>query len=155
MVPGFVRGAAAALERFGSGRVSWREVIEPAIELADEGFTVYPYLYRLWMPATERMRNFLESLDGPAVLGATEACAEIYLHPDGSVYEVGETLVQRDYARTLRLLAERGPDEFYEGEIGQTIAARLRRARRAALARGPAALRGGRRRSGRRRRSTI
>jgi gamma-glutamyltranspeptidase/glutathione hydrolase len=44
MVPGFVRGAAEALDRFGSGRVSWREVIEPAIELAEGGFRIYPYL---------------------------------------------------------------------------------------------------------------
>jgi len=123
MVPGFVRGAAAALELFGSGRISWSETIEPAIELAENGFTVYPYLYRLWMPRTERMRNFLESLDGPVVLGQTQACAEIYLHEDGSVYEVGERLVQRDYARALRRLAECGPDEFYEGEIAREIAA--------------------------------
>jgi len=127
MVPGFVRGAAEALQRFGSGRISWRDVIEPAITLAEEGFTVYPYLYRLWMPRTERMRNFLESLDGPAVLGHTQACREIYLHADGSVFEIGETLVQRDYARTLQLLAERGPDEFYEGEIARQIAADFER----------------------------
>jgi gamma-glutamyltranspeptidase/glutathione hydrolase len=122
MVPGFVRGAAEALRRFGSGRVSWRDVIEPSIVLAEEGFTVYPYLYRLWMPRTERMRNFLESLDGPTVLGHTPACAEIYLRPDGSVYEIGDRLVQHDYASTLRLLADRGADEFYEGEIAQRIA---------------------------------
>ena len=122
MVPGFIRGAAEALSRFGSGRVAWRDVIEPAIALAEEGFVVYPYLYRLWMPRTERMRNFLESLDGPAVLGHTQACSEIYLHTDGSVYEIGETLVQRDYAATLRRLAESGPDDFYEGEIARQIA---------------------------------
>jgi gamma-glutamyltranspeptidase/glutathione hydrolase len=122
MVPGFVRGAADALERFGSRRISWREAIEPAIALAEDGFSVYPYLYRLWMPRTERMRNFLESLDGPTVLGRTHACSEIYLRPDGSVYEIGEILVQRDYAQTLRLLADRGPDEFYEGEIARRIA---------------------------------
>jgi gamma-glutamyltranspeptidase / glutathione hydrolase len=122
MVPGFVYGAAEALERFGSGSISWREVIEPAIVLAEEGFSVYPYLYRLWMPRTERMSNFLESLDGPTVLGHTRACAEIYLHGDGSVYEIGDWLVQRDYASTLQLLVDRGPADFYEGEIGRTIA---------------------------------
>lgn len=122
MVPGFIRGAAEALSRFGSGRVGWREVIEPAITLAEEGFRVYPYLYRLWMPATERMRNFLESLDGPAVLGHTDACREIYLRSNGTVFAIGDKLVQTDYARTLEALAERGPDDFYEGEIGRRIA---------------------------------
>jgi gamma-glutamyltranspeptidase/glutathione hydrolase len=121
MVPGFVRGAEAALIRFGSGRLSWKQLIQPSIRLAAEGFEVYPYLYRLWMPRTERMVNFLESLDGPAVLGHTPACRSIYLHPDGRVYEIGERLVQRDYACTLERLAEQGPAEFYEGETAQMM----------------------------------
>lgn len=126
MIPGFVRGAEAALARFGSGRISWKRVIQPAIRLAREGFRVYPYLYRLWMPRTERMINFLESLDGPAVLGHTPASRSVYLHPDGRVYEIGETLVQADYARTLKRIATQGPDEFYEGETAQLMVADFR-----------------------------
>jgi gamma-glutamyltranspeptidase/glutathione hydrolase len=122
MVPGFIRGAQAALERFGSGRVSWQQVIEPAAQLAEEGFEVYPYLYRIWMPRTPHMASFLESLDGPAVLGHTDACRAIYLHSDGSVYEVGERLFQHDYAATLRRIAEHGPDDFYTGAIGRAMA---------------------------------
>jgi gamma-glutamyltranspeptidase / glutathione hydrolase len=122
MTPGFVRGAHEAFARFGSGRVGWRQLIEPAIALAGEGFEVYPYLYRLWMPRTERMVNFLESEEGTTVLGFTPACREIYLHPDGSVYEIGERLVQRDYARTLERIADQGPDEFYEGETARRMA---------------------------------
>ena len=117
MVPGFVRGAHLAFTRFGSGRVSWREVIEPAIRLAAEGFLVYPYLYRLWM-----QNGFLEFGDGPRILGFTQASSDIYLH-NGRVYEIGEQLIQADYARTLERVAEQGPDEFYEGETGQRIAA--------------------------------
>jgi gamma-glutamyltranspeptidase/glutathione hydrolase len=123
MTPGFVRGAYEALTRFGSGAVGWRRVIEPAIALAAEGFEVYPYLYRLWMPRTEHMSNFLESEEGTTVLGFTPACAEIYLHSDGSVYEVGERLVQRDYAATLERIAERGPDEFYVGATARRMVA--------------------------------
>jgi gamma-glutamyltranspeptidase / glutathione hydrolase len=122
MIPGFIRGAQAALDRFGSGRVSWPQVIEPAARLAEEGFEVYPYLYRIWMPRTPHMASFLESLDGPTVLGHTDACRAIYLHDDGSVYEVGERLFQPDYAGTLRRLAEYGPDDFYTGAIGRAIA---------------------------------
>lgn len=122
MIPGFIRGAHEAFRRFGSGRVSWRQLIEPAIALARDGFEVYPYLYRLWMPRSERMLSFLESEDGPTVLSQTPACAAIYLHPDGSVYEVGERLVQADYGRTLERIAENGPREFYEGETAQRMA---------------------------------
>lgn len=123
MTPGFVRGAYEAFARFGSGRLSWRQLIEPAIALAADGFDVYPYLYRLWMPRSDRMPSFLESEDGPTVLGFTPACREIYLHPDGSVYEIGDRLVQTDYARTLQRIADHGPDEFYTGETAQRMAA--------------------------------
>lgn len=121
MVPGFVRGAAAALDRFGSGKLSWRELLQPAIELASDGFEVYPYLYRLWMPRTDHMNGFLESLDGPTVLGHTPASRAIYLQSDGRVFEVGDRLVQTDYGDTLDRLARNGPDDFYDGEIAEQI----------------------------------
>ncbi|MGI8516715.1 MAG: gamma-glutamyltransferase [Acidimicrobiia bacterium] len=121
MIPGFVRGAEVAFARFGSGNVTWRQIIEPAIELAADGFRVYPYLYRLWMPATERMRNFLESGDGPSVLSQTAECARIFLKEDGSVYEIGDLLVQEDHACTLERIADFGADEFYEGETAERI----------------------------------
>ena len=122
MVPGFVRGAHEAFSRFGSGRVDWAQLLQPAIRFAHEGFEVYPYLYRLWMPRTDRIQNFLESEEGTTVLGFTEACREIYLHPDGSVYRIGERLVQTDYGRTLERIASNGPDEFYEGETAHLMA---------------------------------
>jgi gamma-glutamyltranspeptidase/glutathione hydrolase len=122
MVPGFVRGAHEAFIRFGSGRVDWQQVLQPAIRFATDGFDIYPYLYRLWMPRTDRIQNFLESEEGTTVLGFTEACREIYLHPDGTVYRIGERLVQTDYGRTLERIAQNGPDEFYEGETAQLMA---------------------------------
>lgn len=122
MVPGFVRGAYEAFSRFGSGKVDWPQVLQPAIRFAEEGFEVYPYLYRLWMPRTDRIQNFLESEEGTTVLGFTEASRHIYLHDDGTVFRIGERLVQTDYARTLERLALNGPDEFYEGETAHLMA---------------------------------
>jgi gamma-glutamyltranspeptidase/glutathione hydrolase len=122
MVPGFVRGAHEAFSRFGSGRVDWAQLLQPAIRFAHEGFEVYPYLYRLWMPRTDRIQNFLESEEGTTVLGFTDACQDIYLHPDGTVYRIGEVLVQTDYGRTLERIAASGPDEFYEGETAHLMA---------------------------------
>jgi gamma-glutamyltranspeptidase/glutathione hydrolase len=123
MIPGFVAGAWAAYQRFGSGNVTWKDLIAPSIALAADGFKVYPYLYRLWMPATDRMRNFLESDDGPTVLSQNEECARIYLKEDGAVYRIGETLVQTDYARTLERIAANGAEEFYKGETADLMAA--------------------------------
>lgn len=122
MIPGFVRGAWEAFRQFGSGRVSWETIIAPSIALAEDGFVVYPYLYRLWMPKSERMHGFLELLDGPTTLGHTPESRRIYLHDDGSVYRIGERLHQADYGSTLRRIAANGGDEFYEGETGRAIA---------------------------------
>jgi gamma-glutamyltranspeptidase/glutathione hydrolase len=119
-VPGFIRGAAEAHRRFGSGRIGWADLIGPAIRLASDGFEVYPYLHRLWAPTTEYGHGFLEG-EGPEILGLTEPSRRIYLHPDGSVYETGERLVQDDYARTLGRIAEQGPDEFYRGQTAQAM----------------------------------
>lgn len=119
-VPGFIRGAAEAHRRFGSGRIPWIDLINPAIWLAVEGFEVYPYLHRLWIPTSEYGHGFLEG-EGPKILGLTDATREIYLHTDGSVYETGERLVQEDYGRTLARIAEQGPDEFYVGETARRI----------------------------------
>jgi gamma-glutamyltranspeptidase/glutathione hydrolase len=125
-VPGFVRGAAEAHRRFGSGILTWAQLLAPAIQLAADGFIVYPYLYRLWMPAGEYGHGFLE-VDGPTVLGLTPESRQTYLHPDGSVYEIGERLVQEAYAKTLQRLADLGPDEFYEGDTAHRIATDFQR----------------------------
>jgi gamma-glutamyltranspeptidase / glutathione hydrolase len=117
--PGFVRGAAMCLELCGSGRISWSEVIQPAIALATDGFEVYPYLYRQWMP-NQYSNGFLG--EGPRTLGFTEAGARIFLHTDGTVLRIGERLIQADYATTLDRIATQGPDEFYIGETGYAIA---------------------------------
>ena len=118
-VPGFVRGAEECLRRFGSGRIGWAEVVEPAIGLAGDGFVVYPHLYKEWMP-NQYSNGFLG--DGPKTLGFTEAGARIFLR-DGQVPAIGDLLVQEDYARTLRRIAEQGADEFYLGETARTMVA--------------------------------
>jgi gamma-glutamyltranspeptidase / glutathione hydrolase len=122
VVPGFVRAAHEAFTRFGSQRVTWAQALAPAIELADEGFEVYPYLYRLWMPRGERSHGFLE-YDGVTMLTQTPEARRIYLKNGERVYEIGEHLFQHDYARTLERVAAEGPGEFYTGETGQRIAA--------------------------------
>ncbi len=117
-VPGFVRGAFAAHHRFGSGRVSWAQLIGPAVRLAAQGFEVYPYVYQAWMPQAYS-NDFLS--DGARTFGHSDAGRRIYLHPDGTVYRIGEVLVQEGYARTLRRVAEEGADEFYVGETARLL----------------------------------
>ena len=107
-VPGTVRGLVLALEKFGT--IPLRRALAPAIRLAEEGFTV-----------TEDLSTSLEVY--AADLRSSPAAAEIFLRPDGSAWPVGSTLVQKDLASSLRLIAEGGADAFYRGPIARAIAA--------------------------------
>ncbi|MEV7907869.1 gamma-glutamyltransferase, partial [Streptomyces anulatus] len=120
VVPGFVRGAHEALRRYGSGRISWKEILAPAIRLALDGFDVYPHAYMMWSPAHSG-HDFLGV--GPRTITFTDAARQVFTKADGGFYEIGERMVQRDYGATLERIAEHGPEEFYRGETGERIAA--------------------------------
>jgi len=104
-VPGSVAGMAVALEMYGTLPLS--EVVEPAARLAEEGIVVGPFLREAMVRNLDRLRMFPKT-------------ARIYLR-DGEPYEVGDTLVNPDYARTLRLIGEKGPGVFYEGEVARAL----------------------------------
>jgi gamma-glutamyltranspeptidase/glutathione hydrolase len=123
LVPSFVRGTALAFERFGSGRVSWPAMLEPAIRYAEEGFTVYPYMHQYWRADAPVLQTDA-AFDGYAMLSTTPSCASIFT-TRGRVHHIGERIVQPDLARTLRRLAAAGPDDFYLGDIGRAMAADL------------------------------
>lgn len=108
-VPGTVAGFALALEKYGSGRISWADVVEPARRLAAEGITVTPALARDLRASENLLGKFPES-------------KRIFLR-DGRFYEAGERFIQDDLARTLGRLKSEGPREFYEGETARLMAA--------------------------------
>ncbi len=104
-VPGSVAGLAKALEMYGT--MSLSDVIEPAARLAESGITVGPFLRDAMVRNLDRLRMFPKT-------------ARIYLK-DGEPYDVGDTLVNPDYARTLRLIGEKGTGVFYEGEVARAL----------------------------------
>jgi gamma-glutamyltranspeptidase / glutathione hydrolase len=106
-VPGTARGLEHALARYGT--MKRERVIAPAIELAEKGFVLGPADVAILRTGTEAFR-------------AQPNVAAIFLD-DGEPYEPGDRLVQRDLARTLRLLAERGAAAMYGGPIGEAIVA--------------------------------
>jgi gamma-glutamyltranspeptidase/glutathione hydrolase len=110
-IPGVVAGLEYAFKKYGSGKVKWAELIEPAIKLADEGFVLDEAL-----PTTiAEGRHFLEKWP---------EAAKIYL-PGGKVPKPGDRFFNKDYAVTLRAIAKDGADTFYRGEIARKIAADL------------------------------
>jgi gamma-glutamyltranspeptidase / glutathione hydrolase len=120
LVPTFVRGTHTAFERLGSGRVSWPALLGPAIRFAEDGFPVYPYMHQYWR-AEDPLQQTTDRFDGHEMLTTTAACAAIFTR-DGRVPAIGERIVQPDLARTLRVLADDGPDAFYTGAIGRRLA---------------------------------
>jgi gamma-glutamyltranspeptidase len=110
-IPGVVAGLDLLHKKYGSGKVKWAELVEPAIKLADEGFVLDEAL----PTSIAEGRHFLEKY---------EEAARIYL-PGGNVPQAGERFVNKDYAATLRAIAKGGAEAFYRGDIARKIAADL------------------------------
>jgi gamma-glutamyltranspeptidase/glutathione hydrolase len=107
-VPGTVAGMAFALKQYGSGKLSWSQLLEPARKLAAEGFVV-----------THRLEGMLQ--DNQSLLSPYADSRRIFLR-DGKLYREGEILRQPDLAATLGRLQKKGPREFYEGETAHLLA---------------------------------
>jgi gamma-glutamyltranspeptidase/glutathione hydrolase len=112
-VPGTVAGMALALERYGT--ISLAEALAPAIKLAEQGITVSADLADSLQGVQDRLQKWPSS-------------AAVFYKDGGVPYQPGETLVQRDLAGSLRLIAERGPGAFYDGPIAERIVAAVGRA---------------------------
>jgi gamma-glutamyltranspeptidase/glutathione hydrolase len=112
-VPGTVAGMALALRKYGSGRLTWAQLVEPARRLAANGFTI--------------SHNFARSLRGSDdLLGAYADSKRIFLN-NGRYFKEGDTLRQPELAATFARLQRRGEREFYEGETARLIAADMQR----------------------------
>jgi gamma-glutamyltranspeptidase / glutathione hydrolase len=107
-IPGTVRGLALAHERYGSGRLSLAQLIEPAIRLATDG-----------IPVEDDLADSLPAAQ--AKLARFPASAAVFLR-DGKPLQRGDRLVQPDLATTLSAIAQQGPDAFYSGRIAAAIA---------------------------------
>ena len=114
-VPGSPDGLWKLHERYGL--LEWEDLVSPAIRLAREGFAIDSHLAR-----DLRAPNLRERLD-------RSSAARALFYPDGEPLAEGERLVQPELARTLELLAARGPDGFYRGPVADALTAEMRRAR--------------------------
>ena len=107
-VPGSVAGFALAVEKYGSHKVTWAEICEPARRLAAEGHIV--------------SQGTAQNLQAWAkLLGPFEESKKIYLK-GGAFWQAGEKWVQADLGETFARLQKHGPREFYEGETARRIA---------------------------------
>src|SRR4051812_17054340 len=110
-VPGSVAGFALALEKYGSGKLTWAEVCEPARRLAADG-------YVLSQTAAARLKRATN-------LGQFSESKRVYQN-NGAFWKAGELLKMPDLAATFARLQKNGPREFYEGETAQKIAGAMK-----------------------------
>ncbi|AVQ84236.1 MULTISPECIES: gamma-glutamyltransferase [unclassified Variovorax] len=106
-VPGSVSGMEYAREKYGTMKRG--ELLAPSIQLADKGFALEQGDIDLLGTATA---DFKED----------PASAAIFLNK-GEPYKVGDKLVQKDLAKTLREISAKGTDGFYKGWVGNAIVA--------------------------------
>ncbi len=111
-VPGTVAGLALAHARFG--KLPWKDVVLPAVKLAEEGFPLDAALAASLNSVVDGSKNFPELR---RVLGKDDG---------RSRWRVGDRLVQPDLAKTLRRIAENGADGFYKGETADLLTAEMK-----------------------------
>ncbi len=111
--PGTVKLMFEAHKRYG--KLPWARLLQPAIDLAENGFEVSPRLARL----IERDQKRLASQPGTRAY---------FFDAAGAPLKTGTHLQNPAYGDTLRLIADQGPGVFYAGDIAQDIVQSVRTA---------------------------
>lgn len=107
-VPGTVAGLWQAHQKFGSK--PWKELLQPAIDLAEKGF---PSTWNM-----QRILKYYQQQDDPIFAAAKQA----FLKNGKELYTPGETWKQPDLAKTLKRIQKEGRDGFYKGKTARLIA---------------------------------
>jgi gamma-glutamyltranspeptidase/glutathione hydrolase len=105
-VPGTVSGMELALQKYGTK--PRKEVIAPAIKLAEDGFVLEQGDVELLEYATDVFKKDMRD------------SGSIFLS-NGEPMQVGQRLVQKDLGKTLREISEKGADGFYKGWVADAI----------------------------------
>lgn len=105
-VPGTVAGMSELLARYGTKPL--KELIAPAISYAENGYKI-------------NARQEDSFLGKKELFGKFASSKKYFLKANGDTYKEGDVLVQKDLAKVLRLIANKGPDAFYRGEIAEII----------------------------------
>lgn len=113
-VPGTVAGMELALEKYGSGVLTRKAIMTPAIELASRGFYVGSFQYN-------------QTVEKLASIQKYDAIRNYYLKANGAPYKTGEEFSNPDLAKTLTLIAENGADAFYKGEVANAMLAEIKK----------------------------
>ncbi|PRD51372.1 gamma-glutamyltransferase [Sphingobacterium gobiense] len=109
-VPGSVAGMDKAHKKYGS--MPWKELINPAIDFAENGFPITARQAKEFNNYQKRFKKF--NLNGAAIIRNED-------------WKPGNLFVQKQLARTLRQIASQGRDGFYKGAVADFIVAEMKR----------------------------
>jgi gamma-glutamyltranspeptidase/glutathione hydrolase len=112
-VPGTVAGLALAHRKYG--KLPWKDLVLPAVKLAEDGFLLDAALAAGLNRVVERSKDF------------PELCRVLGKDGGRGRWAPGDRLVQKDLGKTLRSIAEKGPDTFYKGPIADLVIAEMKR----------------------------
>lgn len=110
-VPGTVAGLTMALKKYGT--ISLERALQPAIQLAEDGFPINQDLQSSLIESQEWMKSSPDSM-------------AIFFKKGHVPYDVGEILLQKDLAWSLKQIAKYGAYAFYKGEIADRIVAAMK-----------------------------
>lgn len=111
-VPGTLRGLELAHQEFGTR--TWKELLAPAVKLAQEGFILDE--------AACKSLNGIMNKKG----GGNAEFRKVYSKADGTPWQAGDRLVLKDLAKVLRAVQEHGAKAFYEGEFAEQFAKEMK-----------------------------
>tara|TARA_B100001027_G_scaffold44611_1_gene28910 strand:+ start:3991 stop:5595 length:1605 start_codon:yes stop_codon:yes gene_type:complete len=105
-IPGVVAGLIMLHDE--NGLLDLKKVMQPAISIAENGFTILPGEIRRQQLEKEKIQSF-------------EGSKLYFLKSDGESFQLGDKLIQKDLANTLKIISEKGKKGFYEGEVADKI----------------------------------
>jgi gamma-glutamyltranspeptidase/glutathione hydrolase len=111
MVPGNVLAYHEAVTEHG--RLSWSDVVAPAIRIAREGFRVRPHMVEFW---TKADMGRVPSRDK---LALTASGRRLFFDARGDLKRAGDHYSNPDMADALDRIARNGADEFYRGDMAK------------------------------------
>ena len=114
MTPGSLKAYYEAIEEYGS--MDWKDVIQPAIEHAENGFVVRPHFDEFWSAS-----NIMGRMAMVDKLKYTVGAKDIYFNKHDKTYPIGTTVKNPDMKKTLERIRDGGADVFYFGDLGEEI----------------------------------
>ena len=111
-VPGSVDGLLKAWKDYGSGNLSFKQIIAPSIALAERGFNLSYY----------EAKRFNDNKD---LFLKNKAASKIFIRKDRKPWKAGDRLIQKDLSKTLKRISLKGREGFYRGKTADLIVAEM------------------------------